>query len=286
LPGVIAWPDDRPGAPDLTFAFGEVPTALAQPAVDLSSLQINADGTALVRLPGIGHFLLRDTEVIAALETEPDAPEITAAIFGNVLACICWRRGQLALHGSAVAIDGRAVLLLGPRETGKSVLVAALAGRGHCVLADEVAAVSGGLCHPAGSLLSLADDALIAAGIDPQPLPQYTNFPIPKRLWTAGPRPEPRPYPIAVVLRLKKADADADAAHRLDRLDGDAAINAVLDQFYRRDMLRVLETGVTARREAVTLTKIAPVYQFTIARGLDRVEEAAECILGLVRHLL
>jgi hypothetical protein len=152
------------------------------------------------------------------------------------------------------------------------------------VLADEVAAVSGGLCHPAGSLLSLADDALIAAGIDPQPLPQYTNFPIPKRLWTAGPRPAPRPYPIAAVLRLKKAEADA--AHRLERLDGEAAIDAVLDQFYRRDMLHVFETGVVARREAVTLTKIAPVYQFTIARGLDRVEEAAECILGLARHVL
>ncbi len=116
--------------------------------VDYSPLQIARDGTALVRLPGIGHFLLHGAEVVCALETEPDAPEVTAAIFGNVLACICWRRGQLALHGSAVAIEGKAVLLLGPLATGKSLLAGALARRGHCVLADEVAAVSDGLCHP------------------------------------------------------------------------------------------------------------------------------------------
>ena len=280
---MIPWPEDRPGAPDLSFVPGEVPRALDNPVVDYSVLQIAADGTALVRLPDIGHFLLREAEVICALETEPDAPEVTAAIFGNVLACICWRRGQLALHGSAVAIDGRAVLLLGPVATGKSLLAGALARRGHCVLADEVAAVSGGQCHPAGSLLSLADDALSAAGINPDDLPQYSNFPIPKRLWTAGPSPEPRAYPIAAVLRLAKAKAEPDAPNQPERLAAEAAIEAVLGQVYRRDMLRVLDTETTARREAAKLCATAPVYRFPVARSLDRVEEAADRIVALAQ---
>jgi hypothetical protein len=244
-------------------------------------MQIVADGTALVRLDGIGHFLLRERDVTYALETAPDAPEITAAIFGNVLACIGWRRGQLALHGSAVAIDGRAVLLLGPRDTGKSLLAAALARRDHCMLADEVAVVSGGQCFPAGSMLSLADDALIAAGIAPDDLPQYTTFPIPKRLWRAGPRPEPRPYPVAAVLRLKKAEADAPLMP--ERLQGEAAIEAILDQFFRRDMLRILGTDVTARREAETLLESTPLFRFPIPRDLARVEAVADHIVRMVR---
>jgi hypothetical protein len=277
---VIPWPEDRPGVPDLAFVPGDVPLALENPVVDYSVLQIAADGTALVRLPDIGHFLLRETEVVCALETAADAPEITAAIFGNVLACICWRRGQLALHGSAVAIDGKAVLLLGPVATGKSLLAGALARRGHCVLADEVAAVADGHCDPAGSLLSLADDALIAAGIDPDVLPQYSNFPIPKRLWTAGPPAEPRPYPVAAVLRLAKAEPDAP--NQPERLAAEAAIEAVLGQVYRRDMLRVLDTEITARREAAKLCATAPVYRFPVARSLDRVEEAADRIVALI----
>jgi hypothetical protein len=254
---------------------------LADPVLDLEALQIAADGTALVRLDGIGRFLLRGAEVVCALETEPDAPEVTAAVYGNVLACIAWRRGQLALHGSAVAIEGGAVLLLGPRETGKSLLAGALARRGHCMLSDEVAAVADARCFPAGSMLSLADDALIAAGIAPDPLPQYTNFPIAKRLWIGGPRPEPRPYEIAAVLRLKKAGADAPIEPA--RLESDVAIEAVLDQFYRRDMLRILETGITARREAEALIEAVPVYRFPVPRSLDRVEEAADHIADLVR---
>lgn len=281
LPGAIAWPADRVRAADLTFMSGAVPEALENPVVDLSAMQIVADGTALVRLASIGRFLLRESEVVYTLETEAHAPEITAAIFGNVLACIAWRRGQLALHGSAVAIGGRAMLLLGPRELGKSVFAAALARRGHCVLADEVATVAGGRCHPAGSMLSLADDALHAAGIDPEPLPLYTNFPIPKRLWIAGPRPEPRGYEIAAVLRLKKAEADAPIEP--ERLDHDAAIEAVLDQFYRRDMLNVLDTGTAARHEAEALVASAPVFRFPVPRTLDRVEEVADHVLDLVR---
>jgi hypothetical protein len=281
LPAALPWPADPDGSPDLIFRPGAVPSALADPVLDLEALQIAADGTALVRLSGIGCFLLRGSEVIYALETEPDAPEVTAAIYGNVLACICWRRGQLAFHGSAVAIDGRAVLLLGPRELGKSVLAAALARRGHGMLSDEVAAVAGARCFPAGSMLSLADDALIAAGIAPDALPQYTNFPIAKRLWFAGPRPEPRAYEIAAVLRLRKAEVDAPIEPV--RLESEAAIETLLDQFYRREMLTILETGIVARREAKALVAAIPVYRFPVPRTLDRIEEAADHMVDLVR---
>ncbi len=185
------------------------------------------------------------------------------------------------MHGSAVAIDGKAVLLLGPLATGKSLLAGALARRGHCVLADEVAAVSDGLCRPAGSLLSLADDALTAAGIAPDEFPQYTNFPIPKRLWTAGPHPEPRPYPISAVLRLVKAEPDAP--HQPERLECEAAIEAVLGQFYRRDMLGVLDTEANARREAAQLCSAAAVHRFPVPRCLDRVEEVTDRIVALAR---
>jgi hypothetical protein len=83
------------------------------------------------------------------------------------------------------------------------------------------------------------------------------------------------------VLRLKRAEADAPIEPV--RLDHDAALEALLDQFYRRDMLRILETGFGAQREAEALIAAAPVYRFPVPRSLDRVEEVADHIVDLVR---
>lgn len=46
--------------------------------------------------------------------------------------------GGLALHGSAVVIDGRAVAFVGPSRRGKSTLAAAFARAGHPFLTEDV----------------------------------------------------------------------------------------------------------------------------------------------------
>jgi hypothetical protein len=253
---------------------GAAPQSLTHAVVDHSVLQIADDGTALVRFASIGRFLLEDDRLICDLEAPPDAPELTAVIFGNVLTSVCSRLGKLPLHGSAVGIADRAVLLLGRAGTGKSLLAGALLRRGHCALADEVAATADGMYFPAGSTLSLADDALAVLGIDPTHLPQYFNFPIPKRLWTTGPSPAARPYRVAAVVCLSKAPTDAPNAPQAPLCDG-AAVSAILNHVFRRDMLRLATWQTGAAQAATALAASAPVYEFPVARSLDRVAEAA-----------
>lgn len=277
LPATLPWPGPEAGDPDITFVAGAVPEALPDAALDRDVLQIATDGTALARFPGIGRFLIRQRSVTCELEVAPHAPELVPAIFGNVLACICWRRDQLALHGSAVAIDGRAALLIGPVATGKSVLAAALARRGHVVLCDELTAVRGGQCLPAGAPLQLADDALRAAGADPEPLPVYRNFPIPKRHWTGGPAPEPRPYPVAAVIRLRKGDPDAALVAEPGGAD------TVIGETYWSEMLDLRGSRAVAIAETEQLIALAAVHRLAIPRTLDRVEDTAEFIEHLVR---
>jgi hypothetical protein len=50
--------------------------------------------------------------------------------------------GGVGLHGGTVAIDGRALALVGHSGSGKSTLTAALVSAGHGFVADEVSAVS------------------------------------------------------------------------------------------------------------------------------------------------
>jgi hypothetical protein len=63
-----------------------------------------------------------------------------AAIYlsGPVLGFLLRLHGCLALHASAVQIDGRALALVGPHRAGKSTAAAGLAGRGCPVITDDV----------------------------------------------------------------------------------------------------------------------------------------------------
>jgi serine kinase of HPr protein (carbohydrate metabolism regulator) len=47
-------------------------------------------------------------------------------------------RGCISLHACAVAIDDRAVAIVGPAGAGKSTTAAALADQGYSILAEDV----------------------------------------------------------------------------------------------------------------------------------------------------
>jgi hypothetical protein len=59
-------------------------------------------------------------------------------LLGPVLGLVLRLRGQVCLHASAVAIEGRAVALVGPAGAGKSTLAAAFARRGCPVISDDL----------------------------------------------------------------------------------------------------------------------------------------------------
>lgn len=60
---------------------------------------------------------------------------------GPVLGFALRLRGITCLHASAAELGGRAVVFMGPAGMGKSTIAAALALRGHRVIADDIAAL-------------------------------------------------------------------------------------------------------------------------------------------------
>jgi hypothetical protein len=62
-------------------------------------------------------------------------------LLGPILGFVLQLRGVTCLHASAVAIGDRAIAIAGPAGSGKSSLAAALARRGHAVLADDLVAL-------------------------------------------------------------------------------------------------------------------------------------------------
>ena len=71
--------------------------------------------------------------------TDPDLALI--ALYGDLYELFVGSAGMLLLHAGAAVKDGRAVVLPGSQESGKSTLTTLLAGRGWEVISDDIGAV-------------------------------------------------------------------------------------------------------------------------------------------------
>jgi hypothetical protein len=127
----------------------------------------------------VGAFLIREGREIL-IDPYPNVEErvIRLPLLGAVLAVLLQQRGKLVLHASAVALEGQAVIFVGNKGYGKSTLAAALYGRGHELLADDVVAIdlengSHPMVLPGFPQLKLYPDAVSAALRDnPDDLPE------------------------------------------------------------------------------------------------------------------
>jgi hypothetical protein len=92
--------------------------------------------------PRVGRFLVEaGRRVTIVPESGTDASLLSLYVEGMMLAAILNQRGNLVLHASLIAAEGRAIGFLGPVGAGKSTLAAAFHARGYPVVADDNAAI-------------------------------------------------------------------------------------------------------------------------------------------------
>ena len=152
------------GNPDVTIRLGSVDRTDVLASVD--------DERAYPR--NIGAFQIRNgCEIIADLLPHADTGAVRTLLAGRFMGYLLRQRGYLALHASAIAIDGRAALFLGESGAGKSTTAASFYSRGHQILADDVAAVClaerGIELRPAWPGFRLLDDSRKAIGTEAAP---------------------------------------------------------------------------------------------------------------------
>lgn len=98
--------------------------------------------------------------------------DIRTFLVTSALGALAMQRGSLVLHGTAIARDGQAVLLLGRPTTGKSTLAWSLQQQGWQVLSSELVAMGADGCvFPGLQQLKLWHDAAMALRLDWAQLP-------------------------------------------------------------------------------------------------------------------
>jgi hypothetical protein len=279
----IVLPGARPGSatalPDVTVRRAAVPLHLDHATITRRAWETAGD-RFLLRAPGIGRFLLTGGRHIGFQpEAGVSAADCAGHLIGVAFGLLLHQRGRIALHASAVLIDGKAILFCGRSGLGKSTLAAALCLRGYPLVADDICAISFDAdASPRVSThsrqIKLAADAIAAFGltgrdggpaprlvgkyqIDPQTETDETEFPI-GRIYIlrayAAQGPEIRRPASAVVLDLLQRNA------------------------YRPGVVR--RTGQTARyfEAAAMMARKVGVFRLTRLRDLARLPAAVDLI--------
>lgn len=141
LPELLPWRGEA-RAPDITIDVGEVPPVddclpSFSPAVQASSRGVR------VAIPAVANYWVETgSRVVVQPVPLADASSIRVFLLGTVLAILCFQRGVLPLHASAVDIGGRVLLISGVSGAGKSTLAAAFSSKGYRLLSDDLCALA------------------------------------------------------------------------------------------------------------------------------------------------
>jgi hypothetical protein len=228
-----------------------------------------------------GYLVKGGREII--FEPLPGVEEsiIRLPLVGTVLSAAVQQRGILALHASAVEIDGQAIAFLGHRGAGKSTMAAALYGRGHALLTDDSVALDmsrpgSPLVLPSFPQLKLFPEAAAASlGDDPETLPRLVSgFEKRARRTTERFSSEPLPLKCMYVLR-------PGTELEIEPLQPQEAISVVIGQSYAARIFKhSLKGGAASAHflQCAALANQVPLYWLRRPRSLAALDELAQLI--------
>lgn len=138
LPGCVS----EASEPDVSIRIGQVPDTLPEPHITgvLYQASINA---FLFKREGVAKYIVRNgTEIIVEPARNADHIRLRLFLLSSPLGALFHQRNLLALHGSAIAANGEAIIFVGISGTGKSTLAAAFRQKGYSVLDDDISVVN------------------------------------------------------------------------------------------------------------------------------------------------
>jgi hypothetical protein len=210
-------------------------------------------------------------------------------LLGPVLAFVLRLRGLLAVHASAVEMDGCAVLVVGPSGAGKSTTAAAFALNGWPVLTDDVAAIvpRGDRLEvvPSYPRLRLWDDSVrgLLGRSDVLPLltPSWEKRYL--LLGSEGTGFSQRPLPLRAIFLLRERE-DSDRAPRIEAVPPLAAFPAIMGNLLAsRDIPD--ESGDAGFRFSSRLVARVPVFALTAHADPARLGELCRLVADRVAGL-
>ncbi len=200
-------------SPDLTVRQDELGSLWSEAKRISDYLAIHED-TVLIRVPDTAILGMRaGKEIIISPFGKADPDKIRLYILGTCMGVILMQRKVLPLHGSAVAIAGKAYAIVGMSGAGKSTLASLLLADGGQLISDDLIAVTldaagQPYAQPAYPQQKMWQDTIGLLGMNAgelRPLfERETKFAVPVPAQFCG-----SALPLAGIYELVKTESDA-----------------------------------------------------------------------------
>jgi len=263
-------------ASKVRIRLGKVPAGIAAPGEKTATHQV-AKGQFLFPVQGVACYYVANGNSIV-VEPVEGAQEYDVRLFllGTSFGALLMQRGLLPLHGSAVVIDGRAVVFTGVSGAGKSSLLAAFRKRGYPFLTDDVVAVTvnpdgSARVHPSYPQQKLWRDSTEAIGVETSSLTPFdTRDDQEKFAVQAMQGFWPSPVPLASVYEVQVTRRRGITLRSLAGMD---KLAVLLNHTYRACLVDGLGLKAAHFKQCVAVARQVAVARLTRPQNLFSLEE-------------
>ncbi|PGK39343.1 aldolase [Bacillus anthracis] len=243
------------------------------------------DDVVMFHVPQTAIFSIQAGEkIIFSPMPGADENKIRLYILGTCMGAILMQRKILPLHGSVIAIDGKAYALIGDSGAGKSTLASAFLSKGYQLLSDDVVAVSllnknTAIVYPSYAQQKLWQESLNEFGMG---IAQYsplfereTKYAVP-----VNSQFFPDPLPLAGVIELVRTQGEDI---EITRIEGLARLYKLYRHTFRGSLISKL--GLMEWHFKTSTNIASGMEMFQVSRPTSRftAHELVEVILNTIQ---
>lgn len=224
--------------------------------------------------------VLNGNKIIVETFENYDKSMFKIYLLGIVFAFLMIEREKIAIHGGAVDINGKGILIVGKSGAGKSTLTTALRQKGYKLLADDMTALDNdkngqAIINPSFPMQRITHDVLEDFGYDKS---KFNKIFLTREKYFVPAKDEFQyeNKPLYAIFHLSEDDIDEVT---VEEVHGTEKLSLIFSSIFRGYVLNEVGISSTYFKKCLNIANKVPIYKvkrpkkgFTVNKQMELIE--------------